>query len=92
MRTGLKLTRPSPWLVYHCNYEVSRIQERPRPGALRRDHCQQGMVRTAADRPPPSIIAILQVNSASDWLVLHCGDSIRGTLTLTVFLPCGKVF
>ena len=42
--------------------------------------------------PPTSIIAILQVNSASDWLVPHCGDSIRGTLTLTVFLPCGEVF
>jgi len=49
------------------------------------------MVRTAADRPPPSIIAIVPVNSASDWLVPHCDDSVKGTLTLTVFLPCGEV-
>ena len=62
------------------------------PVALRRDHCQHGMVRTAADLPLPSIIAILHVNSASDWLVPHCDDSIKGTLTLTVFLPCGEVF
>jgi len=61
------------------------------PGALRRDHRQHEMVRTAADRPPPSIIAIVPVNSSSDWLVPHCDDSIRGTLTLTVFLPCGEV-
>ena len=61
------------------------------PGALRRDHCRHGMVRTAADRPPPSIIAIVPVNSASDWLVPHCDDSIRETLTLTLFLPCGEV-
>jgi len=62
------------------------------PGALRRDHCQHGMLRTAADRPPPSIIAIVPVNSASVWQVPHCGDSIRGTLTLTVFLVCVEVF
>jgi len=62
------------------------------PGALTRDHGQHEMVRTAAARSPPSIIAILQVNSASDWLAPHCVDSVRGTLTLTVFLPCGDVF
>jgi len=27
----IKLTRPSPRLVYHCNDAISRIQERPRP-------------------------------------------------------------
>jgi len=62
------------------------------PGALRRDHCQHGMVRTAADRPWPSIVAILQVISASDWLVPHCSDTVRGALMLTVFLPCVEVF
>jgi len=55
------------------------------PGALRRDYCQHEKVRTAADRPPPSVIELVPVSSASDWLVPHCGDSIRGTLTLTVF-------
>jgi len=63
-----------------------------RRSLLRRDYCQHGMVRTAADRPPPSIIAIVSVNSASDWLVPHCGDSNRGPLTLTVISPCGEVF
>jgi len=29
--TRIKLTRPSPRLVYHCNDAISRIQEGPRP-------------------------------------------------------------
>jgi len=29
--TRIKLTRPSPRLVYHCNGTISRIQEGPRP-------------------------------------------------------------
>ena len=28
--TRIKLTRPSPRLVYHCNDAISRIQEGPR--------------------------------------------------------------
>ena len=31
--TRIKLTRPSPRLVYHCNDAISRIQEGPRPQA-----------------------------------------------------------